>query len=492
VNTASLSNYKRIALAVSLLLPAFLILALPLYKPGDMPYLMLMIGRFHPVVLHFPIVLIILALILELLRRTKFIMKSDLVVTIVLIAAAVTTVVAIASGYLLYASGDYSGTLLRRHLWIGVITGVCILITVLLFFLFRHTRYSMLYFIGLLTSNAAVAYTSHLGGALTHGEDYLTEYVPLIKAKQGDERIKPESQMTVYEDMIAPVFEAKCVSCHNESKAKGELSMAGYSNFLKKGESGIPAVIPGNADSSELYRRLLLPEEDEDRMPPKGKTPLTGAETELVRFWIASGAKTNLLVQNVRKDPDIHATVNTILPELKRYRRKMQIAKLKNEQLKRDLDTVARQLNIRIQTDTTADENFYTVAMKFPPAPFTNQQFRELAPYAAVFSKLSLVASGIEDDGLYYISHMTNLKALYLQKTKLNGSGLVYLKDLLNLEVLNLSYTQVDDKAVLDLLKIPALREVYLFQTKASPQVIKALQEYKPSLKILLEEGPYL
>ena len=57
--------------------------------------------------------------------------------------------------------------------------------------------------------------------------------------------------------------------------------------------------------------------------------------------------------------------------------------------------------------------------------------------------------------------------------------------------MLNLSYTKIDDKAVLELLKMPNLREVYLFQTKATPDVIKALQEYKPGLRILMEEGPY-
>jgi hypothetical protein len=129
--------------------------------------------------------------------------------------------------------------------------------------------------------------------------------------------------------------------------------------------------------------------------------------------------------------------------------------------------------------------------MKFPPARLTNDQLRELAPFGEVFSKMSLVSSGIEDDGLYHIGQMSNLKALYLQKTNLNGTGLIYLTNLKQLEVLNLSYTKIDDKSALELLKIPNLREVYLFQTKASPDVIKALQEYKPALKILMEEGPY-
>ncbi len=130
--------------------------------------------------------------------------------------------------------------------------------------------------------------------------------------------------------------------------------------------------------------------------------------------------------------------------------------------------------------------------MKFPPALFTNDQLHELVPFAGVFSKLSLVSSGIEDDGLYHISKMVNLKALYLQKTNLNGSGLTYLQHLQKLEVLNLSYTKIDDKALFELLKIPNLRKVYLFRTHTSAAVLKALKEYKPALEILMEEGPYL
>jgi hypothetical protein len=212
---------------------------------------------------------------------------------------------------------------------------------------------------------------------------------------------------------------------------------------------------------------------------------------QLLKFWITSGAHKEAFVRDIRRDSNVNIVVKTILPELKRYRVKQQIARLKNLRLKRDLDMLSRQLNIIIKPDTTEEDNLYTVAMRFPPAPFTNQQFRELAPYANVFSKLSLVSSGIEDDGLYYIGQMSNVKSLYLQKTKLNGSGLVHLRNLDKLEVLNLSFTKIDDKAALELLNIPNLREVYLFQTNTSKEVIKALKEYKPSLNILIEEGPY-
>ena len=132
--------YQRVKkitlLAAIIFLAALLMMALPFYQPGDVSYVFLLVGRFHPLVLHFPIVLIILALILELLRRFNMLKKADVVITIILVAAAITSVIAITSGYLLYASGDYSGSLPEQHFWIGVITGASILLTTAFFFQF--------------------------------------------------------------------------------------------------------------------------------------------------------------------------------------------------------------------------------------------------------------------------------------------------------------------------------------------------------------------
>ena len=131
--------------------------------------------------------------------------------------------------------------------------------------------------------------------------------------------------------------------------------------------------------------------------------------------------------------------------------------------------------------------------MKFPPVRFTGDQFRELAPYGEVFSKMSLVSSGIEDDGLYHIGHMTNLQALYLQKTNIDGSGLIYISRTLTsskYSIFPIQRLMTKQRSIC--LKIPNLKEVYLFQTKTSIDVIRALQEYKPGLRILMEEGPYL
>jgi hypothetical protein len=183
--------------------------------------------------------------------------------------------------------------------------------------------------------------------------------------------------------------------------------------------------------------------------------------------------------------------INDIKKNLARYRIRAGITMLKEKKLGEELALLAEKLSLRIVPDTITDGKYFRVTMKFPPPPFTNNHLLDLRPYSEAFSSLSLVSSRLDDDALYLISQMPNVKELYLQKTAVEGSGIIYLKNMKNLEVLNLSYTLVDDKSAIDLLKIPNLKKVYLFQTRTSKQVADALQKNKPGLEVLLEEGPY-
>ena len=55
---------------------------------------------------------------------------------------------------------------------------------------------------------------------------------------------------------VKPVINAKCISCHGGVKAKGGFSLLFREEALAKTESGVPAIIPGDADNSELIRRI--------------------------------------------------------------------------------------------------------------------------------------------------------------------------------------------------------------------------------------------
>ena len=487
-----LRKFRRPAVFIAAFIPALLLLALPLYRPTDVPFLFLFFGRFHPLVLHFPIVLIILALLFEIARHYSLLKLGDNFFKVILIAAAITTLASVGAGYFLFASGEYSGELMERHFWLGAFTGTAIFTTVGLFYEYlRDQRFYWAYFTALAITNGAVAYTSHLGGSITHGKDYLTEHLSVLGTELSDSQSKEEGDMLLYQDVIAPVFDAKCLSCHNTQRSKGGLLMNTYANLLKAGESKLPSITRGNPDKSEVYNRVHLPIDHKDHMPPEGKTPMTKDEISILKFWIEHDASDSIRVSDAREQDSIAPIIERVLPELLRYQRNALIAKTKAMELEAGLKEVANKLNISIERDTLSDGDFYTIAMKFPPAPFTNEQFYELSPYFEVFSKISLISSGVDDAGLYYISKMTNLRELYLQKTNIDGSGLLYLTSLPNLEKLNLSFTKIDDRAAIDLLKAPKLQEVYLYRTNTTKQVVDALSKNKPSLRLLVEEGPY-
>ncbi|MGH9675316.1 MAG: c-type cytochrome domain-containing protein, partial [Bryobacteraceae bacterium] len=82
------------------------------------------------------------------------------------------------------------------------------------------------------------------------------------------------------------IFEAKCLACHGDARMS-DLDLRDRSTILKGGKRG-PAVVPGNADSSLLYKAVKR--EGELQMPP-GKAPLTPAEIGVLRDWINEGAR---------------------------------------------------------------------------------------------------------------------------------------------------------------------------------------------------------
>src|SRR5690606_11324828 len=109
------------AIIVSFVL-AILLLILPAYEPEDTPLFLLLLGRFHPLILHFPIVLILVALVFEIVRRKDWVKQTDRIILVLLIAAALLTLASVLAGFFLYASGEYSGQLMDQHFLAGAIT----------------------------------------------------------------------------------------------------------------------------------------------------------------------------------------------------------------------------------------------------------------------------------------------------------------------------------------------------------------------------------
>jgi hypothetical protein len=87
---------------------------------------------------------------------------------------------------------------------------------------------------------------------------------------------------------VQPVLETHCVSCHNPDKTKGKLLMTTVEGMMKGGENGA-VVVPGKPEESALMKRITLPKDDDDIMPPEGG-PLAAADIDVLKQWIAQGA----------------------------------------------------------------------------------------------------------------------------------------------------------------------------------------------------------
>ena len=83
---------------------------------------------------------------------------------------------------------------------------------------------------------------------------------------------KSPEEAKVYADVIQPLLNAKCVSCHGETKQKGKLRLDTAEHTFKGGKGAkADIIVKGTIDDSELTYRVSLPKDDDN---PKAKFKL--------------------------------------------------------------------------------------------------------------------------------------------------------------------------------------------------------------------------
>ena len=92
---------------------------------------------------------------------------------------------------------------------------------------------------------------------------------------------------------IQPILAEHCTHCHgvDPKTRKGKLRLDTLEGALKGGSSGEPALVPGQPEKSEIYTRILSPDDDLVMPPSHEKKPLTAAQQKLIGQWISEGAK---------------------------------------------------------------------------------------------------------------------------------------------------------------------------------------------------------
>ena len=508
----------------------------------DNPWLQL-IGRMHPLMLHLPIGLWFGVAVVELSgavlrrkpRQTNDGFELPMAVTrqasygstlTLAWLAAVTGAFAACSGWILGGEGEHNGSNFELHRWLGVAVAVIGLATAIAAgFTARRAFRSLLIALMLVLMP-----TGHLGGSMTHGADFLTAPFD-AKSEVPDSALGVTTGVTtgvtgaaagvtgavtgvtgavtgalgaVTFAQVKVILTRTCVPCHNAEKHKGDLQLIDRSTIERGGKEG-SALNREKLTSSPLLLRILLPLDEDDHMPKKGKPQPTPAEIEMLRAWLAAGAPFDdaVTADTKQQNTPAHSTgdvpssqgetskepARDVAPlstadssnssaSLTQAARKSQDSKTRGSDPNSAAITalLVRQIAMQEVPGTDGFEiNFAAVANAITAAEATSL----LTPLAARVYDLSLARVSAGDELCALCAQMPHLARLDLSATQVTEQGLAKLIALAQLRELVLVQTKLGDGAVEPLLMLPALTKVYVWHSGLTPEAVTRLREKK-------------
>lgn len=459
---------------------------------GRPPALLLFVGRFHPMIVHFPIALLVLAGAMEVgasfLRALRPLRRAT---PPILIAGAASAIGAVIAGYLLSREGQYDDSLLTPHKWLGIAVAVAASATAILSLAQRGQRAGrarVVYRASLGATVGALLVAGHLGGSLTHGPEYLTEYLPAPvrlafgMAPDATFQIADIDSAIVYRDLVAPILDRRCNACHGEGRAKGGLRMDSREGILAGGEDG-SVVAAGSPDDSELYRRITLPPGHKHAMPPNGAPPLPVGDVELIRWWIANGASFDQRVADVKEVPtSVLTTFGRIAPP--RAAERAGVYAIDVAPASAAAIAAVRRTGARVES-ISRDLPLLHVSTVNVRDSFGDAELRRMLPVADQITSLDLAGTRVSDAGMSAIAGMRNLTRLDLANTAVTDAGARQLSGLTRLEYLNLRRTRVGDSTLRALQEMPSLRRLYLWEASVTDAGIDALRAVNPMVRVV-------
>ena len=103
----------------------------------------------------------------------------------------------------------------------------------------------------------------------------------------------PAAEPVQYNRDVLPILAEHCFACHGFDKGnrKAGLRLDSAAGATAKVASGVQAIVPGQPEASELVLRITSTDANEIMPPPATGKKLTAAQQDVVKRWIAEGAK---------------------------------------------------------------------------------------------------------------------------------------------------------------------------------------------------------
>jgi uncharacterized membrane protein len=430
------------------------------------------LGRMHPLLLHFPIVLLLVSIVMELFR-TKIREENQeffqLITNRIMLSGIILAALTVIMGIFLSAEDSYEGgDVLSWHKW----TGVSIFFLASLIYISKGSTWykDTIAKAGAFILAFTIVLAGHFGAILTHGENFVLE--PVTK-----DPVVPIEQAMVYDHVIQPIFQEKCVSCHSADKLKGKLNLTDSISVMKGGKSG-KLYVPGDPKVSLILERIHMPMTEKKHMPPSGKPQLSQEEITILFQWIKNRPDFKKRLLDLPVDDSLRIIVASRFKPTETIEKEYDF-KAADEETIESLNTFYRMVRpLSIESPALA-------VSFFSRNDYNSKSLEELGKIKNQIVSLRLSRMPVKDEDLKFISKLKELQKLDLNFTDINGRGLNDLSSLKKLQVLSISGTKVNIDQLLPLMSNKNLRELSIWNTPISEKDVLKLKTVNKNLNII-------
>jgi uncharacterized membrane protein len=467
------------------------------------------LGRLHPALVHLPIGFTAAAVLLELRAMLTGRMGAP---RFLVGLAAGAALAAAGAGWLLHLEEGYDTEAVLDHRNSALAAGGVLVLA----FGAQCANKNLAYRVLLFLAGGLIGLTGHLGGSITHGDGYLFEpfedeagesstiaSAPLDDAGASStsdatvhaanpepalDPVSPASSGPSYALQVAPIFAARCTSCHGEKKRKGGLRLDSRQGIELGGVDG-KVLVAGDAAGSEIVRRLRLPLDDDDHMPPDGKPQPSPEQIALLEQWSGAGAPfdadappraaseapTDPQTSDAESETDAASEARATQPAdgppaaaLALLRQSLVHAELLGQR------------ETRLWID-------FAGAGRSADDALAQRLLEPLLPW---IGELSLARTSIGNATLALAFRAEQLERLDLRATSVDDAGFAHLRGHARLRELVLVKTRVGDASLDVLRSLPSLSKLYAWQSALTPDAIATLRAERPELTIEAGDTP--
>ena len=475
------------------------------------------VGRSHPLLVHFPVALLVVAAASELGGLWRRSPEVGAMARGLVWFALPATFAAAFAGWTMSERDPVSRAMastLEWHRW----TGVGVLALTVLCVLLRQKTSA---FRGALFCGAiGVGVTGHLGGTMSWGDGYLLEPIQSWRAANARTELAPESvaglentpavpvrpaagvllggpsSLDVSEETkprlkdpeaestpikmefvkdIQPILERYCVECHGPRKKKGGLRLEPIDAAFLTGDEDFWTMLPGDGESSLLVQRMLLPRDDDEAMPPKGDA-VPADEIQKVITWINAGAHGPGLEH-------IKRAATKAVDE----RRLDPLGVLEPTEAEQALiDTAVAALRDRGVVVQAVAQRHYGLEVNLSllrPAA-SDEHLDLLRGLEPVLVRLDLSRTAVTDEGFAQVAALPELRDLRLGGTQLGDAIAPVLKQSPKLTRLNLYGTKCSEALLPTLSNLESLERLHIWGSKISGDSAIAFATANPELRV--------